>query len=508
MNKVDFTNLFIFDVANNHNGDVTHGIEIIRKTHEVCRNFDFKFSIKLQYRNIDTFIHPEYRERKDIKYVKRFTETRLREEDYKLLVEEIKKLGFITMCTPFDEDSVDLIEKHQFDIIKIGSCSLTDWSLLERVVKTDKPVILSTAGASLEDIDKVVMFFEHREKCFALMHCVGEYPTNDVNLQLNQIDLLRERYPKVPIGYSAHENPDNYDAIKIAIAKGATIFEKHIDVVSNKYSVNSYSITSDKLCKWLESAKKAFEMCGVAGKRKDFSEKEKADLRGLKRGVFAKVDINAGSKLTLDKIYFAIPNFENQVVANDMSKYKEFVVKKDIKKDKPIFFDEVEVKDLRARITEIVNKVRNILIDSKIFLPNKLELEISHHYGIENFEKCGAVLINCINREYCKKLIILLPEQSHPVHYHAIKEETFNILYGDLIINMNGSEKVYKCGEIVTIERGQKHGFRSKNGTIFEEISTTSLPEDSYYEDPKIVNNKDRKTYMTFWQDWFYKPAV
>lgn len=506
--KWKLKNLFVFEMANNHAGDVKHGLEIISQIYEVCKDFDFSFGFKFQYRNLDTFIHPQYKQRKDIKYVKRFLETRLSEADFKLLVDEAKRLGFVAICTPFDEHSVELIEKHGFDIIKIGSCSLTDWPLLERIVNIDKPIIVSTAVASLENIDRVVMFLEHREKQFALLHCVGEYPTPNNNLQLNQIDLLKQRYPDVPVGYSTHEDPGNYQAIKIAIAKGATIFEKHVGIESDKYPLNSYSATPSQIRNWLEAAKQAFEMCGVCEQRRSFSEKEKTDIRGLQRGVFAKIAIKKGQKLDNSNTFLAIPNINHQILANDMSKYTEFMANKDIQVNQPILFKDVNVRNLRQRILEIINKIKPLLVESRLILPNKLEVEISHHYGMEKFEQWGAVLINCINREYCKKLIILLAGQSHPVHYHARKEETFNILYGDLSININGQEKEYKPGEIVTIESGIKHGFSSKNGTIFEEISTTSLAEDSFYEDKCIEKNEVRKTYMTFWQDWLYRPLV
>ncbi|MCX7661658.1 MAG: N-acetylneuraminate synthase family protein, partial [Candidatus Omnitrophica bacterium] len=402
--------LFIFELANNHQGDLNHGLRIIREIYKVCKNFDFNFGFKLQYRNLDTFIHPDFRERTEFKYVKRFLETRLNEEEFKILLEEIKNLGFLAVCTPFDEPSVDLVEKHNFDIIKIGSCSLTDWPLLERIAKTDKPLIISTAGAELEEIDKVVMFFEHREKVFALMHCVAEYPTSSEHLELNQIDLLKKRYPNVTIGYSTHEDPDNFDAIKIAIAKGAEIFEKHVGIRTKKYPLNAYSARPSQIEKWLKSAQEAFKICGIKDKRYTFFEKEKKDLKELKRGVFAKREIKKGEKLKINEnIFLAIPHTEGQILAYDLSKYNEFTVLRDILNKEPILFKDVEVKNLRSRVLEIINKIRLILVESRIVLPNKLEFELSHHYGIENFEKFGAALINCINREYCKKIIILLP---------------------------------------------------------------------------------------------------
>lgn len=493
-------------MANNHMGSLEHGLKIIREFYEVSKKFNFNFGFKLQYRDLDTFIHPDFKGRKDIKYVKRFTETRLKEGEFKILKDEIKKFNFISICTPFDEKSVDLVEKHGFDVIKIGSPSFTDWPLLERIAKTEKPIISSTAGASLEDIDNVVSFFEHRRKNFCLMHCVGEYPTFKENLELNQIDFLCKRYPDVPIGYSTHEDPDNFDAIKIAIGKGATVFEKHVGLKNDKYSLNDYSSTPEQINKWLLAAQEAFIMRGVLNKRRRFSEKEKADLRGLKRGVFAKRRIGEGEKIDLTNTFFAIPNIENQMLADDFSKYMEFAANKEIETNKPIMFQDVNAKNLRKKVLQIIKNVRQILTDSKINLPNKLEFELSHHYGIENFGQWGAVIISCINREYCKKLIIMLPGQKHPIHYHKKKEETFQVLYGDVTINLKGIEKEYKPGDIVVVERGVKHSFSSKNGAVFEEVSTTHYKNDSYYDDAQIIKNKNRKTEMTFWSDWLVKP--
>jgi sialic acid synthase SpsE len=166
--------LFVFEMANNHMGDIAHGIEVIRRFGEVARDFpEFKFAFKLQYRDLDTFIHPKMRGREDIHYIKRFSDTRLTKENFDALISEIRSNGFLAMSTPFDENSVDLIQNQELDIIKIASCSFNDWPLLERVSEAAQPIIASTAGASLEDIDRVVSFFQHRNKEFAILHCVG-----------------------------------------------------------------------------------------------------------------------------------------------------------------------------------------------------------------------------------------------------------------------------------------------------------------------------------------------
>lgn len=157
--------LFVLEMANNHMGEVGHGIEVIRQFGAVCRQYpEFKFAFKLQYRDLDTFIHPAMKDRSDLKYIKRFSETKLNRQDFERLIEEMHANEFLAMCTPFDNASVGTIESQNFDIVKIASCSFTDWPLLERVVQNDLPIIASTAGASLEQIDNVVSFLSHRSK--------------------------------------------------------------------------------------------------------------------------------------------------------------------------------------------------------------------------------------------------------------------------------------------------------------------------------------------------------
>ena len=278
-----FQNLFAFDIANNHMGDAGHGIRIINELREVTTAFDFPCAIKFQYRNLDTFIHPSYKNSSEFKYVKRFQETQLSDDDLFRLKQEVDKLDFISMCTPFDENSVDKIVDFGFDIIKVASCSFTDWSLLEKIAETDKPIIVSSAGATLDEIDRVVVFLEHRRKQFAIMHCVGEYPTLTKHLNLNQIEFFKNRYPDITIGYSTHEDPNNLDAVKLAIAKGGKIFERHVGVATEKYALNAYSSTPAQIRQWLSSAQEALTMCGISGARREIYEKERADLQGLMR---------------------------------------------------------------------------------------------------------------------------------------------------------------------------------------------------------------------------------
>lgn len=494
--------LFIFEMANNHMGDVEHGLKIILGINEVIKDFSnlgWNFAFKFQYRDMDTFIHPDYKDRMDMKYIKRFSETRLSEEEFLILKNEAAGLGFITICTPFDEKSVENIIKHGYDVIKVASCSFTDWPLLEKITQTDKPIIASTGSVKLENIDKVVSFLQHRNKKFAIMHCVGQYPTPENQLQLNQINLLKERYPEVTVGFSTHEAPDNFEAVKLAVAKGAGIFEKHVAIKSDKYAINAYSATPEQIRSWLKAAQGAYECCGVSGQRHEFAPQELADIRQFQRGVFAASDIKAGERVEVKNTFFAFPNQAGQVLANEMSKYAVMAALKDVKKNEPIMAAELNRLDAREKVYEAVAKINKLLRQANIPFSNKWDFELSHHYGLERFYEVGASIASCINREYCKKLIIVLPGQRHPAHFHKVKEETFNVLYGDVTFNLDGKSTECKAGDIVVVERGVNHSFITQNGCIFEEVSTTHIPGDSYYEDGDILKNKNRKTVLTHW---------
>jgi sialic acid synthase SpsE/quercetin dioxygenase-like cupin family protein len=493
-----FDSLFVFEMANNHQGSVAHGREIIRQLKTSTEAMPFRFAVKLQYRNLDTFIHPAFRDRQDIKYVKRFRDTELKEAQLLELKEAIAEAGFLTMCTPFDEDSVGSIERHGFKILKIASCSLTDWPLLERVALTNLPVIASTAGATLDEIDKVVWFFDNRHKPLALMHCVGEYPTPRDRLQLGQIALLKARYPQLAIGYSTHETPSETEAVKMAVALGANIFEKHVGVGE----LNAYSADPAQVRAWLESARDARAMLGLTSERVPVTAEEVATLNALRRGVFARGPLATGECVNEANGFLAIPSQPGQLLANDLSKYVCHQLKAPVDAGAPVLFEHLNVSDHRGRVLEIVKKVTAILRGSHVTIPDGAACELSHHYGIERYEEQGAAIISVINREYCKKLIALLPGQSHPVHRHVKKEETFHVLYGSMDLELNGERRQVKAGEMVTVERCDDHAFATQEGVVFEELSTTHYPNDSFYQDERVQQNPKRKTPLVFRAQW------
>ncbi len=163
-------------MANNHQGSVEHGLKIISEIAKISNEADVRGAIKFQFRQLQTFIHPKHKNDTENKHIPRFLSTRLTPDEFEIMADSIRKNNLMTICTPFDEESVDLIMQMDLDIIKIASCSAKDWPLLEKVAETGKPVVCSTAGLNIKEIDNLVSFFDHRAVNYAIMHCVAIYP--------------------------------------------------------------------------------------------------------------------------------------------------------------------------------------------------------------------------------------------------------------------------------------------------------------------------------------------
>jgi mannose-6-phosphate isomerase-like protein (cupin superfamily) len=224
-----------------------------------------------------------------------------------------------------------------------------------------------------------------------------------------------------------------------------------------------------------------------------------ASLTGLRRGVYAKRDLASGHALAAADTFLAIPVLPGQLTANDLSKYTEHVAHTAIAERAPVLLVNVQPRDHREQVREIIDEVKQLLGISGLAVPAMVDLEISHHYGLENFYQTGLTMLSIVNREYCKKLLVILAGQSHPTQYHERKEETFHVLYGDVQLTLEGEQMNLKAGDVITVERGAHHAFGSTSGAVIEEISTTHIGNDSFYLDPIIAQNPHRKTLVTHW---------
>lgn len=339
-----FENFFVLELANNHWGKLERGLKIIREHAAIVRYNNVKAAIKLQFRDVDEFIHPEFKGNTENRYIKKTEDTKLSRSDFARMVEEIRYLGCIPMATPFDEASVDLCVDFDMPIIKIASSDMNDWVLIEKIASTRRPTIVSTGGASEKDLDDLVRFYEKRDIPLAINHCVSLYPSEDGELELDQIDYLKSRYPNHVIGLSTHEYHDWSSSMLISYGKGARSWERHIDIDYESVPVSSYCSKPEQCDTWFKAFHKAAEMCGGRSRSKRIISKREIEyLDALVRGAYAKHNLQPGyvfSKESFERdFYLAIPLRKGQLSCREVMNGERLAV--EILADQPLTIDHV-----------------------------------------------------------------------------------------------------------------------------------------------------------------------
>jgi N-acetylneuraminate synthase len=181
----------------------------------------------------------------------------------------------------------------------------------------------------------------------ALNHCVSKYPSENSELELDQIDYLKRKYPELIIGLSTHEYKDWHSSMLISYAKGARTWERHIDIPyppnHEQKEVSSYCTLPAQADEWFKAFNKAVEMCGTSSRaRRIIDHKEKKYLESLYRGLYLKQNLKKGTKIKLSHLYSAIPYQKEirQITSRDYFE-NDFILNKDMKKDSPLTTDDI-----------------------------------------------------------------------------------------------------------------------------------------------------------------------
>ena len=340
-----FENLFVLEAANNHWGDLGRGKRIIQDYASVIRHNKVKAAIKFQFRDVDNFIHEDFKGNQEIRYIKKTEATRMSTSQYSQLGDLVRRAGAIPMATAFDEKSVDLCGDLDFPIFKVASSDVNDWPLLERIAHHKKPTIISTGGADEHSIDQAVTFFENRGIPLAINHCVSLYPSEDSDLELAQIAYLKRRYPGHVIGFSTHEKTSWDESMHISYALGARTWERHIDIDYENVPVADYCSLPDQVDVWFKAFHKAREMMGNSSNdRRVISKEETKYLDALVRGVYAARDLSAGTELSKDSflldVKLAVPLRRGQISTREF--VNGLTLLRDVKAGEPLTIDDVD----------------------------------------------------------------------------------------------------------------------------------------------------------------------
>jgi N-acetylneuraminate synthase len=215
----------IGEIGINHNGDVEIAKKIIAGAkHAGCD------AVKFQKRT------PEICTPKDQWNVERETpwgrmtyieyrhKVEFGDKEYGEIDKYCKEIGMIWFASCWDESSVDFIEHFNPPLYKTASASLTDFSLLDKLNKLSKPVMVSTGMSKMEEIEKAISFMDKNNLMIA--HATSSYPCKNEELNLKMIETLKQKYSEIPIGYSGHEV--GLAPTWAAVALGACFVERHI----------------------------------------------------------------------------------------------------------------------------------------------------------------------------------------------------------------------------------------------------------------------------------------
>lgn len=213
----------IAEIGNNHNGSVELAMEMVDSAHEAGAN-----CVKFQMRNMSSVYRKKSLEKQGedlgTEYVLDLLERfQLSQHEHKQVAEYCDQKGILYMCTPWDSESVEALEALAVKAYKVASADLTNLPLIERLIATKKPLILSTGMSSAEEIQITTNFLNSRGAEFVLLHCNSTYPAPFHDINLNWIEKLKEIHPL--IGYSGHER--GIAVTLAAVGLGAKVVERH-----------------------------------------------------------------------------------------------------------------------------------------------------------------------------------------------------------------------------------------------------------------------------------------
>ncbi len=206
--------------------------------------------------------------------------------EYDAIAQRCKDDGIDWFASPWDEPSVEFLEQYEPIAYKIGSPSLTDKPLIERIIKTGRPIILSTGMSTIYEIGQAVWWLHDQQRRLILLHCTSIYPCPPDKMNLSMLRTLREAFPHVVIGYSGHERGTDHVAAEVAL--GACFLERHFTKDRfAKGSDHAASLEPWQFCDLAVKANRTWLALGN-GEKQVYAE-EQANAAKLRRSLFQEV---------------------------------------------------------------------------------------------------------------------------------------------------------------------------------------------------------------------------
>lgn len=295
----------IAEIGSNHNGNMELARKLIYAAKEAgadCVKFqswtkDTIFSKKKYEENF--FLADDYRNRDDYNLEEIMDLFSISESQLSEMSVYSKEVGIDCTSTPFSKKEVDfLVEKLDVPFIKIASMDLNNYPFLEYIAQKGKPMVLSTGLSELYEIDKAVHTIESTgNKKLVILHCIAIYPTKDENVNLNNIDTLKQIYP-YPIGFSDHSL--GFSIPLASVAKGVCLIEKHFTLDKDMFGWDhKVSATPEELKIIVKESKR---ICKALGLYKIVCPEDKTRKNEFRRSIVTTRNLKAGNKIGLEDL--------------------------------------------------------------------------------------------------------------------------------------------------------------------------------------------------------------
>jgi pseudaminic acid synthase len=330
LKKIPF---FVAEISANHNGSLLHAKKLIK----IAKKYGAD-AVKLQTYTPDTLTiksnKPDFKIKGGLWDGKTlwdlYAKAQTPIEWHKELFDYAKKLKIICFSTPFDESAVDILESLNCPFYKVASFEMNHISLIKKIAKTKKPIIISTGMADLKEIDLAYKTAKKNgAKEIIFLYCVSNYPSKISDFNFNNIKILKERY-NCKVGFSDH-SIDN-KVVATAIATGAEVIEKHIALEGQKKGFDlAFSLKGREIKDYVEVIKDTSLMMG---KKYFFRNKSENQSLQFKRSIYAISNIKKEEKFTKKNIRVIRPGFGIQPVY-----FEKLINKKspfDIKRETPL----------------------------------------------------------------------------------------------------------------------------------------------------------------------------
>jgi sialic acid synthase len=224
--------------------------------------------------------------------------------EYKELQAYAAELGVDFFSTAFDHESADFLAQIDVPAYKIASGDLKSTPLLTHVARMGKPMVISTGGAVIADVQRAYDTIMPINPQLAILQCTAGYPAAFEELDLRVIATYRERFPDAVIGFSSH---DNGIAMPVAAYMlGARLVEKHFTLNrAMKGTDHSFSLEPVGLRKMVRDLERTYKAMGDGTKK--IYDSERAPIVKMGKSLVVARDLPAGHVLTAADIVMKSP---------------------------------------------------------------------------------------------------------------------------------------------------------------------------------------------------------